>query len=236
MLEKYFDKIYVLNLKRRDDRLSIMKKRLAFSEISNYEIFQAVDGNIIQKVWKSFFEKNHFFSNPNYLACAISHLSIYNDALTKGYKRILIVEDDVKILVNANKHFAKFQNDIPAEWDLLYLGFIPLSDDCTRWDYNVFSNRFISSQVFLAKNLWGLYGYGIGEDLMKETLKIYDEEFPMELDRFFVTRIQETKRCYALTPQIFAAEDGYSDNSRIVETGMMERSVDSRYAKHTDYV
>jgi GR25 family glycosyltransferase involved in LPS biosynthesis len=236
MLGEYFDKIYVLNLKRRDDRLVTIKKRLISTKISNYEIFQAVDGNVIQKIWKSFFEKNYFFSNSNYLACAISHLSIYNDALAKSYKSILIIEDDVKILVNANKYFAKLQSEIPSEWDLLYLGFIPLSDDCTRWDYNVFSDRFISSQVFLAKNLWGLYGYGIGEDLMKETLKIYDEEFPMELDRFFVTRIQKKMKCYALTPQIFAAEDGYSDNSRTVETGMMERSVDSRYAKHTDYI
>jgi GR25 family glycosyltransferase involved in LPS biosynthesis len=236
MLDKYFDKIYVLNLKRREDRLKILKKRLAFAEIENFEIFDAVDGSVMQPVWKKFSEINPFFSNSNYLACAISHLSIYNDAISKGYKRILVVEDDVKILATGNRDFESWSKEVPPEWDLLYLGFIPLSDDCSQWNYNVFSDRFITQRVFLAKNLWGLYGYGISETLMKETLEVYEKDFPMELDRYFVTRIQQTKKCYGVTPQIFAAEDGYSDNSKIIETDMMSRSVDGRFAKHTDYV
>lgn len=236
MLNEYFDKIYILNLKRRDDRLKIIKKRLAFTEITNFEVFDATDGAVMHPIWKKFSEINPFFSNPNYLACAVSHLSIYNDAISKGYKRILIVEDDVKISSTANEDFRIWSKEVPSDWDLLYLGFIPLSDDCSRWDYNVFSDRFITSQVFSAKNLWGLYGYGISESLMKETLEIYNRDFPMELDRYFVTRIQQNKKCYGITPQIFAAEDGYSDNSKIVETDMMTRSIDGRFAKHTDYV
>ena len=235
MIDKYFDKIYVLNLKRREDRFLLTRKRLAFAEISNYEVFHATDGEVMQPIWEKFSEINSFFANSSYLACTISHLSIYNDAISKGYERILIVEDDVKVLTRANSLFSSHIEEVPEYWDLLYLGFIPLSDDCSRWDYNVFSDRFISSRVFMAKNLWGLYGYGISKEMMHETLQTYRQKFPMELDRYFVS-VQQQKKCYGITPQIFAADDGYSDNSKKEEAEMMRRSVDSRFSKHTDYI
>jgi hypothetical protein len=118
----------------------------------------------------------------------------------------------------------------------LYLGFIPLTDDQSLWNYNVFSNNFIGKNTFVAKNLWGLYGYGISQNLMKEVLEVYDRDFPMELDRFFVSHIQPRGTSFAITPQIFAADDGISDNSGNFETNMLERSVDARFARLIDYV
>ena len=48
---QFFDKIYILNLKKRKDRFLKMKKRLAFVEINNYEFFQAVDGEIMVSIF-----------------------------------------------------------------------------------------------------------------------------------------------------------------------------------------
>ena len=58
----------------------------------------------------------------------------------------------------------------------------------------------------------------------------------MEIDRYFVTHIQPRGGSCAVTPQLFAADDGYSDNSKIVESGMLQRSIDSRFANLIDYV
>jgi GR25 family glycosyltransferase involved in LPS biosynthesis len=235
MINEYFDKVYVLNLLKRDSRMELMKKRLDFTEI-DHQVFNAVDGSVMRKIWEAFSEKNPIFGNSNYLGCAISHLSIYQHAIEMGHEKILIIEDDDRIHRNANSQMELFSSQIP-EWDeLLYLGYIPLSDDCSRWDYNVCGNNFISTNVFVAKNLWGLYGYGISKNLMKEILEIYDKDFPMELDRFFVTTIQPRGKSYGVTPQIFAADDGYSDNSRLQETGMLQRSIDARFANLIDYV
>lgn len=234
MINEYFDKVYVLNLLKRDSRMELMKKRLDFTEI-DHQVFNAVDGSVMRKIWEAFYEKNPIFRNPSYLGCAVSHLSIYQHALENDYKKILIIEDDDRIHRDANLQMELFSSQIPEWEDLLYLGYIPLSDDCSRWDYNVCSN-FVAKNVFLAKNLWGLYGYGISKNLMKEILEIYDKDFPMELDRFFVTHIQPRGKSFGVTPQIFAADDGYSDNSQIIETGMLQRSVDARFANLTDYI
>lgn len=233
-INSFFDKVYLLNLDKRSDRLELSNKRFNFCDI-RYERFSATDGNVIKPIWKSFCNENSYFSNPNYLACAISHLSIYEDALTRGYEKILVVEDDNRIHRTANKIFSLSvpNNFSESSWDLLYLGFIPLTDDRVHWNYNVFE---FTPPLVKAKNFWGLYGYGISSSLMKETLAVYDESFPMELDRYFVTQIQPRNRSFGIVPQIFAAEDGISDNSGALEIGMLERSTDARVSKLHDYI
>jgi GR25 family glycosyltransferase involved in LPS biosynthesis len=236
-INQHFDNVYVLNLHKREDRKNIMKKRLAFCDIE-HEFFDAVDGSVMNKVWEQFLKTNSFFTNSAYLATAISHLSIYRDALSKGHKKILILEDDERIHRNANQYFSNIVQQIPTDWNLLYLGFIPLTDDCSMWSYNVISEKFLSLNVFAAKNCWGLYSYAIDENLMKYMLDEYDKNFPMEIDRFFVTQVQKDPnwKCYGITPQIFAADDGYSDNSKRIENNMLTRSIDSRFASQTDYI
>lgn len=236
-LEKYFDRIYLLNLQKRPERLRISRKKFEYVDIRNYEVFNGTDGSVMNHIWEILSIENRHFKNPNYLGCAISHLSIYKSALENGYKRILIVEDDCRINRDIQHLFSQNIKFIPSDWnELLYLGFIPLSDDCSMWDYNAFSEKFISKNTFTAKNLWGLYSYGIGEKLMRELLEVYDKNFPMELDRYFVNFVQPRNRSYAMVPQLFCAEDGKSDNSGIVETSMIERSVDARFARHTDFI
>jgi GR25 family glycosyltransferase involved in LPS biosynthesis len=228
VINEIFDKVYCLNLPGRPERMKEMERRFQFAGIK-FERFNAISGDVVK-----FFHRHspQFFSNPNYVACALSHLSIYKTAIDRGEKRILIVEDDVKIHREANS----ISNRIPAAWDLLYLAYIPLSDDMTRWDYNIVP--YTAERVFSAKNLWSLMGYGINEKLMRHLIEVYADSFPMELDRYFVQYIQPSEEFVSIgiSPQIFCAEDGYSDNSGRNETGMMERSVDIRFAKYTDYV
>lgn len=234
-IDEYFDNVYLLNLHKRPQRLAISKERMGLCDIQ-FETFGGTDGSVMRKLWESYYAENQYFSNPSYIGCAISHLAIYRDAIEKGYDRILIVEDDNKIKHDANAAFEICAAQLP-EWDeLLYLGYIPLNEDCTMWDYNVNNGNFINSNVFTASNLWGLYAYGISKKLMLEILDVYDREFPMEIDRYFVKNIQPRGLSYAITPQLFAATDGYSDNSGIAEAGMLERSIDARYASQDQYV
>ena len=194
----------------------------------------------MRKLWEAFHKENTHFANSSYIGCAISHLSIYRDALDRGYKRILILEDDNRIHREANNmfntNFLEETKHINIEnLELLYLGFIPLTGDCSMWSYNEV-NDFVSPHIFKASNLWGLYAYGITENLMKEILDVYDKDFPMELDRYFVTQIQPRGKSFGLTPQLFAADDGMSDNSGKTETMMLDRSIDARFANKIDYV
>ena len=232
-IDQYFDKVYVLNLQKRPGRIELTRKRLQFVDI-NYERFGAVDGSVMQHLWEVYAEKNSFFKNASYLGCAVSHLSIYRDALEKGYQRILVLEDDNRVNCNANELFSSVLPHIPSFNHLLYLGFIPLTDDCSRWNYGIFD--FAAQHVAIAKNFWGLYAYGISANLMKEVLSVYEKSFPMELDRYFVAEIQPRGESFGIVPQIFAADDGPSDNSQRMETMMLQRSIDTRFANLTDYI
>lgn len=234
MINQYFDKIYLLNLFRRKDRLEDSKYRLDKNGI-DYEIFNGVDGSVMNHIWAKL--NNPHFTNSSYVGCSISHLSIYKDAISNGYSKILIIEDDN--LINTNLH-SIFNSLIIPEWkDLFYLGYIPLNEDCSMWTYNNGMNihNTINDRVFLPSNLWGLFAYGIGIDLMKEMIDVYNDRFPMEIDRYFVTQIQKRGNSLAISPQLFCCKDNlFSDNLGFTPSDMKIKSIDSRFASLGDYV
>lgn len=239
MLNQYFDQIYILNLRRRKDR-----KELTLNKLNQFNLqvdwFSAYDGKIIEPIWKShqLQYQNQHFKNPNYLACAMSHLGIYQDAVDNGYQRILILEDDNAFHGKLNEIWNHILPNLPLDWNqLLYLGWIPLTDDQQFWSYLILEDKIINDFLFQAHNMWGLYAYGIHNNLMKEVLDTYQQfNYPMELDRFFVTHIQPRGTSFAITPQLFAATDGYSDNSGHNEIGMLNRSIHGKWAQFSDYV
>ena len=149
-----------------------------------FEFFDAYDGQIFKHLWEKL--DNPYYTNPNYVACNITHIAIYNDALSNGYKKILILEDDVVPHKNYHAMMDIIEKQIPEDYDLLHFGWIPLTDDKAYWSYNVIDNQFINQNIFLSKNLWGLYAYSITENFMREMVDLYNNDFPMEIDRYFV--------------------------------------------------
>ena len=233
-INDYFDKIYLLNLFKRKDRIKSSRERMDYNSI-NYEIFNGVDGSVMNHLWSKL--SNPYFTNPSYVGCSLSHLSIYQDAIYNNCSRILILEDDN--LVNKNLHIIFENLKIPDWKDLFYLGYIPLTDDCSMWDYKLGINpsNIITDRIFKPSNLWGLFAYGIGIDLMSEMVNIYNNTFPMEIDRYFVSEIQKRGRSLAISPQLFCCQDNlFSDNLGFTPTNMKNKSVDSRYALLSDYV
>lgn len=232
-INDYFDKIYLLNLFRRKDRLYSSKEKLNQYSIK-YDVFNGVDGSVMNNIWVKM--ANPYFTNPSYVGCSLSHLSIYKDAISNGYSKILIIEDDNLINKNINSIFESL--DIPEWKDLFYLGYIPLTDDCSMWDYKLglnFTNS-IGGNLFKPSNLWGLFAYGIGLDLMEEMVNTYNQDFPMEIDRYFVTTIQKRGNSIAISPQLFCCQDNlFSDNLGFTPPDMKKKSVDSRFASLEDY-
>jgi GR25 family glycosyltransferase involved in LPS biosynthesis len=125
--------IYIINLKRRKDKLKKMIKRInkidKESKI-NVEIIEAVDGlNINEK----YLEKNNIkllnswrdpFKNTNIsngeIGCALSHHHIWKKIIKNNYNYALILEDDADFVED---FINKFDNiDIPLNTDLMYLG------------------------------------------------------------------------------------------------------------------
>lgn len=225
----HIDHIYCLNLSNRQDRWKTMEAKFRYFNWK-VERWSALPGSLFQHYW-SLIKNSSSFVNSNYIGCALSHLAIYRDALNRGYQKVAIIEDDVGI--HRDIEMMQVRND----YDLLYWGWIPLSDDLQRWDYNLVQPRNFQN-IVPAKNMWGLFGYVISEKLMKHLLDTYNQEMKYTLDEYLVKFIQTDPKwkVYAYDPQCICTYDGFSDNSLIQENGLLQKSIDSRYAKPWEYI
>jgi hypothetical protein len=236
-----FDGVYCLNLSSRPERYATMEKRFAYFDLK-VERANALPGLTIQGLWSHIQNAkspgHEHFANPNYLACAIGHLNIYATALARGQKKILVIEDDVRIARNSEEMTKTFMSQVPSDWDMLYLAYIPLSDDQTMWTYQILDEQRLSQNVTKARNLWSMMGLVLNERMMKHMLDVYAKSFPMEIDRYLVDVIQKSTEwhSYAMNPQAIVGEDVYSDNIGAFCDTFAQKSLDGRFATYSDYI
>ncbi|RZK49212.1 MAG: glycosyltransferase family 25 protein [Pedobacter sp.] len=109
------DQIYIINLKRRPDRLKLFYEYNShiLEGLNNIKVIEAVDGNEIKDAnWE--FEIGA-------LGCLKSHYNVIKDAKAKGFKDILILEDDISFTSDALIRLEKGYNELPENWEFLYL-------------------------------------------------------------------------------------------------------------------
>jgi GR25 family glycosyltransferase involved in LPS biosynthesis len=121
------DKIYVINLKKNQDRL---EKFMENAKKANVEVerFDAVYGKELKKDHPDilkYFIKDHGL-NPGQIGCALSHIKIWEDAINNNYNNIIIFEDDAVIPEDFLDRFNEAYNELPNDWDILLLGGVKL--------------------------------------------------------------------------------------------------------------
>lgn len=100
----FFDKVIVINLDRRTDRMDKLAPQLEKLDIQ-YKRFSAVDGKKLD-------------IDP-IVAGLRSHLQVMK--LIAG-QRVLILEDDAQFVEDFNEKFEKVMQTLPEDWDIFYLG------------------------------------------------------------------------------------------------------------------
>jgi GR25 family glycosyltransferase involved in LPS biosynthesis len=193
-INKYFDNIYVLNLDRRPDRYENIKYNLDKLDIK-VERFSAIDGDDIKDDEYNFsnFKQGYgMIENKYALGCLRSHIEIIKDAKSKGYKRILIFEDDVLINSDIKIHFQKIRNI--DNWKLLYLGASQYN-----WDID-----FIEDFYYSRKTL-GCFAYAIDESMYDEILETNKEELSID-NLLLILQSKYYKQCYTFYPNICIAD------------------------------
>ena len=91
---------YIITLKGYRDRKKYAKLHCRKKELKKFSFFEAFK-----------------HENPK-RGCLESHMSVIKKAIEKGYKQVLIMEDDVQFLKKMDKKLP-FP---PDNWDMLYLG------------------------------------------------------------------------------------------------------------------
>lgn len=88
--DEYFDMVYFINLPHRKDRYKNIETLFKKLHITNYTQITPVDGSSLG------ISPLH----PSAMSCKHSHIRCVENALEKGYERIMIFEDDACISEN----------------------------------------------------------------------------------------------------------------------------------------
>jgi len=100
----FFDKVIVINLDRRTDRMEKLDPQLEKLDIQ-YKRFSAVDAKKLD-------------IDP-IVAGLQSHIQVMKQI---AGQRVLILEDDALFVDDFNEKFEKVMQTLPEDWDIFYLG------------------------------------------------------------------------------------------------------------------
>lgn len=197
------DRVYYINLDFRPERNKDILNELSSLKITNYERFSAIkpDESILKTSRKSFLPRKPLKYRVGALGCLFSHLEIIKDAKSKGYDRVLILEDDTifkRDLKPLKDAISQLKNK-KLNFELLYLA----GTHITR-------PKKISGSLVRCIKTYTTNSYIIDKsiyDFIIEGLKDYNEE----VDVFYATKVQTRGKSYCVRPHITRQRPGYSD-------------------------
>jgi glycosyl transferase family 25 len=116
--------IYVINLKRRPDRLEKFYERINFPK-EKINVINAFDGK--NYVNENISEKQLYNRLPNKLlpgekGCFISHIMAYKDIIKNDKNFSMIFEDDCFFCNDFTSKINTIINEIPKDTQILYIG------------------------------------------------------------------------------------------------------------------
>jgi len=215
-INTYFDKIYVLNLDRRPDRMEKMEKRLKQWGITNWVRFPAIDGSQsphweewkhysksrLTRVEKTKYNRKAIASCGSWAILKATY-HLLRDAQKNKYERILILQDDDLFHKNFHEEFAKAIKVVPKDWRLFYLG-------ATQHNW---------SHIIKAKHYYHPNGTADGAFAVGVHSKIYEEfikeilKFDMPVDSGALKTLQKryVYQSYVMSPNLIIADIRDSD-------------------------
>jgi GR25 family glycosyltransferase involved in LPS biosynthesis len=214
-LNDFFDKIYLINLDSRKDRLNECEQEFLKHKMSVHRV-PAIDGS---KTFKAGMNRNS--GNHGLL---LTNIAIYEDAIKNGCNNILILEDDVMFLDNLNKIFFEKIKFLPDNWDLLYLGGSHIFDKGNFTSISKKINEPINRNTYkslnneLCKTTWTqtTHAVGINGKKLKNYLDVLKNS-RKPIDMIYCNIQQnELSNVYTFLPSIAVQRPSFSDIENVV--------------------
>ena len=200
-LNSIVDKVYVINLKKDNEKLKSVTKELGTQHIV-FERFDAIDGNTVKDDDRISKICNKFCYN-GIKGCALSHRTIWEKALENRYEHTAIFEDDVLFNKDFNTNLQLNYYNIPNDFDILYLGTMFDCGDTSIYNRinekikNIHNTR-INEHILKVNGCGGFYGYIISKKCIE---KILNEKISFHIDTNMISYIKKYNlKAYAFNP------------------------------------
>lgn len=161
-----YDKVYLINLKRRPDRLDNFLNHYRKSDMKNTKIvkFDAIDGSMLdvskipltelaraelQQLNTTGFRTKHYQLTKGAIGCYLSHIKIWENILKNDYNITLVFEDDAQVPENLNEKIHEEMKYIPKDWDIILYGYV--CKKCMKYDKYNEVERFMLTHCYMIK-------------------------------------------------------------------------------------
>lgn len=229
-----FEKVYLINLDRRPDRLERFMRTYDNSDMRDIPIqrIQAVDGSDLdiskvplsdiargelKQIETTGFRSRHYQITKGSIGCALSHIKIWKHIVENNYSHGLIFEDDVNVPATLKANMIKSVKNIPKNWDVILMGY-----HCKECE-NVKDKNYRIVNRFILLHNYAISYAGIVKILKTNSL------FPItqQIDSYLSELSQDILNIYAIQNPIIHQNGSRTD----IQTPIMKLKnvdVDSR--------
>lgn len=176
---EYFDKTFLINLPERRDRYWISTWELSRYQVP-YEVARAV--------------KHRDGREGLYLTIR----AIFEKAVAEGCRSILLFEDDCKFVADPAPVMDKCLQQLPPDWDLLYLG----CNLATR------PTAFYSENLIPVRRALSTHAVAYSRNCMERLLSL---PRILPIDQFLCHTIQAAGRSFCVCPFLVTQYPGFSN-------------------------
>ena len=141
--------------------------------------------------------------NLGEIACSLSHRNVYAEMVKQGWKKVLILEDDVWPITENMQHLPAALSELPANWDLVYLGYLKHEKVTTGLKAKQFFYKILSAFGLMA------WSYKMVCNLLPKPFSIHLKKagFHDCTHAYAITLAAAEKLLAAQTPVVYRADD-----------------------------
>ncbi len=219
-IDKFFDRVLVINSRQRGDRLKNMTERFKslglvkdhFEFMDKYR-FEAINGGHMDvSNLPITYDKG---LNGGEIGCYLSHLAIYKLIFTNGWQKTLILEDDAIFTERFFTDFENQYNNLPNEFDLWFLGrgnYDAHNLKKSQRELEMYGTiKEVANGLFESKRNWLTHAYVVNGKCARHLYDQASKDMYLTIDGVLAD-IQENLNVYSSNPSIII-QDPHSRSS-----------------------
>lgn len=201
---------FVLSLLRRPDRKIEFSKSANIVGLTNWQFYQAIDGNELEWDGKSplptaerhlkmSIEERQRISCGQ-IACRLSHQGILKTAKELNLPYCIIIEDDADFDPFIHKKLENWLHQLPSDWEMLYLG-----------AHNYKPLRMVSDNIGKCVTSLSTIAYIVNSSAYDKIISALDS--PQILDIIYCNDLNAKGliNAYCVKPNLVVQRSGFSD-------------------------